>query len=195
MAAKERKERKAGLTLIEVLLAVTILGAGLAVLLTAASRCLAVMRLAKNYQTAQWTLGNGEADHPLKIGDKVEDMEVSPEEYPNGFTYSRTLEEDEDKDGLYMVHIKVAWADRGKQTSEEVVRYLLYDEDKVKNRIEYGGTPPPENPTPESRNPAPQNPAPQNPAPQNPRAGQSGRMRPGPAPQIPGANEPRVGQP
>ena len=57
---------KKAFTLVEVLLATAILSVSLVALLTGASRCLSVMKQAKSYQTAQWTLGLGEVDHPLE---------------------------------------------------------------------------------------------------------------------------------
>ena len=41
--------RRRGLTLIEVMLALAILGVGLSVLISTASKCLAVIRQSKNY--------------------------------------------------------------------------------------------------------------------------------------------------
>jgi hypothetical protein len=115
------------MTLVEVLLAISILGAGLVVMLTAGSRCLAVMRIARNYQSAQWTLGMGEIDYPLEIEEDIEELVVDPEEYPNGFTFSREVDEDEDEDGLYVVRTRVTWSDRGRHGVEEVVRYVLFE--------------------------------------------------------------------
>jgi prepilin-type N-terminal cleavage/methylation domain-containing protein len=130
--AKRRKRRHAsGLTLIEVMLAVTILSVGLTVLLTGASRGLAVMKTARNYQTALWTLGLGEVDPPPTVNKDVEELEVEPESYPNGFTFSRTVEKDEEtkKDeetGLYIVRTRVAWPGHGGESYEEVVRYVFH---------------------------------------------------------------------
>lgn len=119
------KKSKAGMTLIEVFIAVVILSTGLVVLLTAASRCLAVMKSAKNYQNAQWTLNKGDLDYPIVPTNDVKQLEVSPVEYPGGFTFSRVVEDDEDKDSLYVMITKVSWADHSHDMSEEVVRYVL----------------------------------------------------------------------
>jgi prepilin-type N-terminal cleavage/methylation domain-containing protein len=127
-----------GLTLIEVLLAIAILGAGMAALLTAASRCLAVMKQARNYQTAQWVLGLGEAAYPPVATNDVEDLVVAGDSsLVQGFTFSREIEQDEEhamgqdaqadsKEGLYFVRTRVAWAARGRNAQqEEVVSYVL----------------------------------------------------------------------
>lgn len=129
-AACARAAGRAGLTLVEVMLAVAILSVGLTALLTAASRCIAVMKQAKNYQNAQWTLGLGEVDHPIERTNDVTVLEVAPVEYPNGLTFSREVEPlDEDTEegqvGLYIVRTRVTWSQHGKDSYEEAVSYVL----------------------------------------------------------------------
>jgi len=122
--------KKMGFTLVEVLLATAILCASLVALLTGASRCLAVMKAAKNYQVAQWTLGQGEVDYPITATNDVKTLAVDEVKYPNGCTYSRTVEDDEDKDDLYLVHIVVTWTDRPDGPHEEVVCYAFQQKEK-----------------------------------------------------------------
>jgi prepilin-type N-terminal cleavage/methylation domain-containing protein len=110
---------RSGMTLIEVLLAAVILGAGMTVLLTAASR---------QYQDAQFILSRGEADFPAVIRDGVEDLEVDDERYPGGFVFSRTVDDDEDEDHLWALRTRVTWSDRGRRPYHEVVRYVYYDD-------------------------------------------------------------------
>lgn len=119
------KTRNSGVTLIEVLLAASILGTGLMVLLTGASRCLTVVHKAKNYQIAQWTLNMGELDYPVIDTNDVLSLAVRPFEYDNGFTFERIVEEDDDDDGLFLVRTVVSWPERGRVAKEEVVRYVL----------------------------------------------------------------------
>ena len=69
------------MTLIEVLLAVVILGASLGALVEAASRALAVVRQARNYETARRMLGEVDAEHPLWLKD-----EIVPGQESGGFT-------------------------------------------------------------------------------------------------------------
>lgn len=115
---------KQGFTLVEVLLATAILAVSLVVLLTGASRCLAVMKSAERYQQAQWTMGQGEVDHPMLVTDDIKSLALDEVKYDNGYTYSRTIEDDEDEDGLFVVRIMVKWSDRENGPREEVVRYV-----------------------------------------------------------------------
>jgi prepilin-type N-terminal cleavage/methylation domain-containing protein len=112
-------------TLIEMLLAVTILATGLTVLLVGASRCMAVMRMARNYQTAQWVLTNGEAVHFQAAAESIEDLEVDGDgSLVDGFTFSRRVEPDDDEDGLCLVITRVSWLDRGREVAEEVAGFV-----------------------------------------------------------------------
>lgn len=112
-------------TLIEVILAVLILSVGVTVLLTAASRCLAVFKMAKLRQNAIWVLDLAELEHPLIATNDVKRLEVDETEYGDGFVFSRVIEDDEDEDGLYLVRQTVKWRERGGYSSEDVVRYVL----------------------------------------------------------------------
>ncbi len=122
-----KQHAKHGLTLVEVILAAAILGIGLTVLLTAASRCLAVMKQAKRYQTALWTLNMGEVEYPVVATNELEDLNVDGHEFDNGFTFYREVEEDdgdEEDDGLHIVRTRVTWKGRGTEMAEEVVHYV-----------------------------------------------------------------------
>ncbi|MFC1497388.1 prepilin-type N-terminal cleavage/methylation domain-containing protein [Verrucomicrobiota bacterium] len=131
--ATRGKKKSSGMTLIEVMLAIMILGVGLTVLLTAASRCLAVLKLSKNYQTAQWVLGMGQLEYPLVATNELDELEVDSVDY-DGFKFSREVEEEEEgeeEDGLHVVRTRVTWSDRRGKFSEEIVQYVLkMDEDK-----------------------------------------------------------------
>lgn len=124
--------RRAGMTLIEVLLAAALLGVGMTAMLTAASRCLAVYRVAKRYQEVQWTLHMGELEHPLLLTVEPEEWAVPEETYDNGMTFSREVEEpaEDKKDGLYTVRTRVAWSEQSAAGSEEFVQ-LVFLKDKV----------------------------------------------------------------
>ena len=123
-----------GMTLIEVMLAVAILGFSFTVLLTAASRCIASIKQAQVYQKAQWTLAMAESQYPLMKTNDIEELNVGPETFDNGLTYTREVEEDEDEDGLYVVRARVGWDVHGKTRFDEVVFYIykpIEDEDDI----------------------------------------------------------------
>ena len=128
MTNKQQNVNK-GFTLIEVLLALAILSVSMVVLLSAASKCLAVLKVAKKNQGAQWVLGMGEVEHPFMIEDGIEDLNVDEEEY-GIYIYEREVldEDDEDDDDLYEIKTRVSWSDRGKTPYIEVVRYVYYKE-------------------------------------------------------------------
>lgn len=122
--------RRQGLTLVEVLLAMIIIGTGGLVLMTAASRCLAVIRVSRNYHSARHVFDLGELEHPvIQTNDMIYNLDLDPVVYPNGFTFARKPEEREDLKGMKIVRTRVAWSERGQQSYEETVSYLYYTND------------------------------------------------------------------
>jgi len=135
-----RSDSKAGLTLVEVLIALAILAISAAVLMTATSRCLAVVRLSKNYYEARRILELGEIEHPILIvnekaafaadagsnTDKLLNPNVGPFEYPGGFMFNRSCKRSEKHEDLVEVQTRVTWSTRGKEAFEEVTSYLYF---------------------------------------------------------------------
>ena len=134
--------KKRGLTLIEVMLALTILGVGLSVLIATASKCLAVIRQSKNYENARHLLAIVEIDFHNKLLELEEDGELEnledgseavdfPYEFSNykGSWEVTTIGEEED--GLKQISFRVTWSERGKESFEEVTMYR-YVPQKVK---------------------------------------------------------------
>ena len=122
---------RAGMTLVEVLLAATLLGLGLVALLGGLTSCLAIMRASREYQQAQWALSLGELAYPLSAqAEKVEDLEVAPDyDLASGFVFERWVDErelldDAPDDGLLVVRTRIAWGGGGEGRQEELVRYL-----------------------------------------------------------------------
>ena len=117
------------MTLIEVMLAVVILSTGLIALLTCASRLLAVAGQAKNYETARRLLSQVEVESPLRLKDDIaEGTETGTfSTGEKGWRWERTIrhigEEEEARDGLFLVTTRVAWSHRGKNVSEQTVTY------------------------------------------------------------------------
>lgn len=114
-----------GLTLIEVLLAVAILGVGAGVLMLATARCLAVISQSRHYSAAQRLILQVGAENPLTraaIEAKSESGKFSDD--PN-YTWKREIiePENENQKGLYTVRTRVSWSDRGHESFEEVVTW------------------------------------------------------------------------
>jgi hypothetical protein len=101
------------------------------VLLTALSRCLAVVRVAKNYYEARHVLDLAELEHPvLRTTDEqgrevIRNLPLGPLDY-GGFTFTRDAERHEQQEDLYVVRTRVSWSARGRQAFEEVSGYLYY---------------------------------------------------------------------
>ncbi|MDA3798847.1 MAG: prepilin-type N-terminal cleavage/methylation domain-containing protein [Kiritimatiellae bacterium] len=129
---------RAGLTLIEVLLAVIILSVSLTALLVASSRCIAVMTASKNYQSARWLLQLKQLEHPILYDtiEEIEDVAVPAETDENGFTFERIVEDDDDEDDLYLVKSVVSWTRKGYTVKEDHIEYIWFvseeDEDAYK---------------------------------------------------------------
>jgi len=122
------------MTLIEVLLAVVILGTALVALVEAASRALAVVRQARNYETARRMLGRVEAENPLWLEDEIVAGQDSGgfDGGPSGWSWNRVIEdygmEDEQKEGLFLLTTRVFWTRGNKKGMEETVQYLYVPE-------------------------------------------------------------------
>lgn len=118
-------QRKKGLTLIEVLLAVVILGVGAGVLMLATARCLAVVSKTRHYSTAQRLILRVGAEHPLTRAEIDAGSESGDFHDEPGYTWEREISEpeDENREGLYTVRTRVIWSDRGRNSYEETVTW------------------------------------------------------------------------
>ena len=108
--------KRAGFTLIEVLIATMILSFGLTTLMVSLSNCAAMMTLAKQYQDAQYVFSLGELKYPIQESTDVEkDLPVDPDtDLVEGYTFERTvdkkeLDTNEVDDMLYVVRTRVTW--------------------------------------------------------------------------------------
>jgi prepilin-type N-terminal cleavage/methylation domain-containing protein len=116
---------KTGLTLIEVLIALVILSVGVASMMLAMSRCLAVVRTARQRDVARSLLWLMEVEHPI---DKTSIEEVSESgdfEEVEGYTWDREviMDDEELRPGLFLVTTRVQWSSRGRESFEEIVGY------------------------------------------------------------------------
>jgi prepilin-type N-terminal cleavage/methylation domain-containing protein len=131
--------RKAGLTLVEVMLSIVILGIGTGVLLVATSRCMAVATKAQYYSRAQRLMLQVDAENPITRGEI--DTGVENGSFDDGFSWEReiTESEEEGREGLYTVRTRVSWSRRGRTSYEEVTayRYIRPDDDELRQRRGY----------------------------------------------------------
>ena len=128
------RQSRAGLTLIEVMLAVAILGFGIAGMIMAAARCIGVARQARNYQQAREALAQVDAEEPLAL---VEDMDEANDSGTltaplEKFRWERVVEpiglED---DYLFQVTTTVSWSEEDWKGSESVVTYVYRPDQKL----------------------------------------------------------------
>lgn len=125
---------RSGLTLIEVLLAVAILGFGIAGMVMAGSRCLGVARQARNYQQAREALAQVEVEEPLAL---VEDMSRGSDSGTlrapfDRFQWERKVEPiGLEEDYLYEVTTTITWSEEGKHGGEAVTTYVYRPDQKL----------------------------------------------------------------
>ncbi len=127
---RNRKTGTAGFTLLEVMLAVIILGGTLSVLYRSIIVNVRMIDVSRERQEVAYVFSLGELEHPLRdIEDIEEDAVVDPDSsLKEGYVFERTVDEKEEPeegvedDGLYVVRTTVTWGD-GRNT-EEIVRYM-----------------------------------------------------------------------
>ena len=125
--ARSGRGPRGGVTLVEVLLAVFVLGVCLVGIMQGLSACTGVFHASTFVKQASNVLARGEAEHPFVVrNDPVEDLAVSPDgSLLDGWTYERECLEDEDEDGLFLVRTRVAHG-RGGEGSERTFERLVW---------------------------------------------------------------------
>ncbi len=118
----ENRKSSRGLSLIEVMLAVVILGIGSGVLLLATARCLAIVTKSQHYSTAQRLILRIGAEHPLARSEVDTGIKSGTFHDEEGYRWEREITEPESKErkGLFTVRTRVSWSDRGRDSFEEV---------------------------------------------------------------------------
>ena len=120
--------RRSGMTLVEVLLAVVILGICMLGLMQGISASLEIFNASAYIHEAANVLARGDAEHPMIIeSDPLVDLVVDPDSsIQEGWSYERAVEEDEDEDGLFVVRVKVVKGRGGPGMEEKYVRLIHY---------------------------------------------------------------------
>lgn len=114
------------MTLIEVILATAILGIGIASLVAAAAKCIAVARKAREYEVARRLIGQVDLEMPIQFEELEEGEETGEFEDPfEDYSWSREIVEiSEDELEMFEVRTTVNWSDRRGVASESVVTYI-----------------------------------------------------------------------
>jgi prepilin-type N-terminal cleavage/methylation domain-containing protein len=127
-----------GLTLLEVILALVIIGMGVAFLSTATSRCLALVTQSKIYHQARYALEMASLKYPIvEIDGELVNKEVSDTEILPGFLFTRTAEAPEDYEdaGLFILRNRVTWESTSSNNFEETFRYFYYTNDLTEEAL------------------------------------------------------------
>ena len=121
----KKKSSKAGLTLIEVMLALVILSIGVSSLMVSMARCLSVVRTARHRVNARALFQQVEVENPLTDVEMSELAESGDFEKMEGYTWEReiTMVDLEERPGLFLVRTRIGWTERGRDTFEEVYAY------------------------------------------------------------------------
>lgn len=120
---------RAGLTLVEVILALAILGIGLSVMIQSVSRCLAVVHKTRNYETARYLLQRLEVEHPLGLEQPIAaGMEEGRFDEPyETFSWQREIMfAVSETDPVFQVHTRIMWVNESGGESEQATTTLVF---------------------------------------------------------------------
>ena len=121
---------KSGLTLIEVLIALTIITVGVSALMPAMASCLNVVRTVRNREMARSLLRRVDVENPIDRTTVEETSESGDFEDVPDYDWSRNLllVDEEERPGLFLVTTRVRWSERGRDTFEEITTYTYAPE-------------------------------------------------------------------
>ena len=129
---------KYGLTLIEVLIALVILSLGVSAMMVAMSRCLSVVRTARNREVARSLIMRVDVENPIESIDMADMSDSGDFEDVEGHEWFREILEvdPEQRPGLFLVTTRVQWSERGRDAFEEITVYKYApDAESVTSRL------------------------------------------------------------
>jgi prepilin-type N-terminal cleavage/methylation domain-containing protein len=135
---REAPVYKKGLTLVEVLIALVILSVGVSSMMVAMSRCLSVVRTARNREVARGLILRVDLENPIEKVDMADLSDSGDFEDVEGHEWYRDILEvdPEQKPGLFLVTTRVQWSERGRDAFEEVTVYKYApNAESVKSRL------------------------------------------------------------
>jgi len=115
------------MTLVEVVLAVAILGICMFGLMSGLTNCLEIFRASQFIHDAETAFNTGESLYPLVVeSDPVSDLEVTSDEVIKGWFYERSAEESGNEDDLYILTTTVKKGSGGTGMQQEYTRLIFY---------------------------------------------------------------------
>lgn len=116
---------KLGLTLIEVLIALVILSVGVSSMMVAMSRCLSVVRTARNREVARGLILRVDVESPIESVDMADMSDSGDFDDVEGYEWFRDFFEvdPEQRPGLFLITTRVQWSERGRDAFEEITVY------------------------------------------------------------------------
>ena len=122
---KKRIPSKQGFTLIEVILALVIVGVGLSSLLLAVVKCQSVVVFARTREEARGLIRRVEVENPIDPKKITEGTDSGRFDGIERYTWQReiTMVDEEDRPGLFLVTTRILWSERSRTASEEITTY------------------------------------------------------------------------
>ncbi|MEE9369303.1 MAG: prepilin-type N-terminal cleavage/methylation domain-containing protein [Pontiella sp.] len=122
---KKPPAKKKGMTLVEVLIALVILSVGVSSMMMAMSKCLSVVRTARNREVARGLFLRVDIENPIENIDMEELSESGDFDDLEGFVWFRDIliVDEEERPGLFIITVRIQWSERGRDAFEEVTMY------------------------------------------------------------------------
>ena len=94
-------------------------------MMVAMSRCLAVVRTARNRNVAYALIHRIDIEHPINKEDMEELAEGGDFADTPGYSWEREIiaVDEEERPGLFLVTLRIVWSERGREAYEEVTIY------------------------------------------------------------------------
>ncbi|VGO23312.1 hypothetical protein SCARR_05419 [Pontiella sulfatireligans] len=102
-----------------------ILSIGVTSMMVAMTRCLAVVRTARNREVARGLIRRVDIEHPIESVDMAELSESGDFEDVDGYVWMRDIlmVDEEERPGLFFVTTRIQWSERGRDAFEEITTY------------------------------------------------------------------------
>ncbi len=94
-------------------------------MMVAMSRCLSVVRTARNREVARGLFQRVDIENPIESVDMEELSESGEFDDTEGYQWFRNIVivDEEERPGLFLVTIRIQWSERGRDAFEEITVY------------------------------------------------------------------------